>query len=35
MMFAPPLLVFVLIVGLYLLNSIKILNEYELSLIHI
>jgi len=33
MMFAPPLLVFVLIVGLYLLNSIKILNEYERGVI--
>jgi regulator of protease activity HflC (stomatin/prohibitin superfamily) len=33
MMFAPPLLIFVLIVGLYLLNSIKILNEYERGVI--
>ena len=33
MMFAPPLLVFVLIVGLYLINSIKILNEYERGVI--
>jgi regulator of protease activity HflC (stomatin/prohibitin superfamily) len=33
MMFAPPLLIFLLIVGLYLLNSIKILNEYERGVI--
>ena len=33
MMFAPPLLIFALIVGLYLLNSIKILNEYERGVI--
>jgi len=33
MMFAPPLLILVLIVGLYLLNSIKILNEYERGVI--
>jgi regulator of protease activity HflC (stomatin/prohibitin superfamily) len=33
MMIASPLLIFVLIVGLYLLNSIKILNEYERGVI--
>jgi regulator of protease activity HflC (stomatin/prohibitin superfamily) len=33
MMFAPPLLMVVLIVALYLLTSIKILNEYERGVI--
>jgi regulator of protease activity HflC (stomatin/prohibitin superfamily) len=33
MMFAPPLLMFVLIVAFYLLTSIKILNEYERGVI--
>jgi regulator of protease activity HflC (stomatin/prohibitin superfamily) len=33
MMFAPPLLIVVLIVALYLLTSIKILNEYERGVI--
>jgi regulator of protease activity HflC (stomatin/prohibitin superfamily) len=33
MMLVSPLLIFLLIVGLYLLNSIKILNEYERGVI--
>jgi regulator of protease activity HflC (stomatin/prohibitin superfamily) len=33
MMFAPPLLIVVLIVAFYLLTSIKILNEYERGVI--